>query len=42
MGGDSIGPCEEMSSYVYVDSSGEYLPREVCLNLQIQKNGEYQ
>jgi hypothetical protein len=35
LGGDSIGHCEEKSSYEHVYIS-EWLPREGCLNLQTQ------
>jgi len=35
VGCNSIGPCEEMSFYVFVHNSKECLPNEGYLNLQI-------
>ena len=37
LGGDSNNHCEKRSLYGQVSNS-EWLPRQSCLNLQIQKN----
>jgi hypothetical protein len=40
LGGESIGPCEEKSSYEHVSNS-KSLPRRSCLRLQIEKHCEW-